>query len=239
MSYILEGLKKLEQKRRQEEGAPDLLTFKEEQTLKPERPIIWLYLILFALLLNAGVILWWIGPWRSIERSALPHPTVLGRTVKTVAATPGENKKQSTPVPNKELQPPKVINEFPKSPTVGKTKENVAPVVKKTPAPKSTPGVVTVSPESQSLAISKVVPEGRIVKLSDLPPEIKKSLPALKMSVHFYSPDKKARFVTINDRILHEGEALSDGLRVVEINPDGTVLHYRGHRFLVSVNDNF
>jgi general secretion pathway protein B len=113
----------------------------------------------------------------------------------------------------------------------------MASVLKKTPAPQSIPGVVPIPPESQPSAKRKVVPEGRIVKLSDLPSEIKKSLPALKMSVHFYSPDKQARFATINDRTLHEGEALSEGLQVVEISPDGTVLNYRGHRFLISVNE--
>ena len=129
----------------------------------------------------------------------------------------------------KEPPPPKVINELPKSPALEKTKKYVAPVVEKTTVPKKTP-------ESQSSVISKVVPEGRTVKLSDLPSEIKKSLPALKMSVHYYSPDKQSRFVTINDWTLHEGEALSEGLRVVEINPEGTVLFYRGHRFRINVN---
>ena len=107
----------------------------------------------------------------------------------------------------------------------------MVPAVEKTPLPKKTP-------ESRPSVISKVVPDGRTVRLSDLPTEIKKSLPALKMSVHYYSPDKQSRFVTINDRTLHEGEALSEGLRVVEINPDGTVLLFQGHRFLISVNEN-
>jgi general secretion pathway protein B len=238
MSYILEGLKKLEQKRRQEEGAPGLLAFKEEKIPKPERPILWPTLLFIALLLNVGVIVWWIGPWRSLDRSALPHSTVPDRTAKVVPSKPVEFKDQS-PFPRKELPPTKVIKELPKGPSVEKPKESVAPVVKKTPAPKNTLVSLPVSPELPASTTSKAVPEGHIVKLSDLPSEIKKSLPAIKMSVHFYSPDKQARFATINDRTLHEGEALSEGLRVVEINPEGTVLHYRGHRFLISVNENF
>lgn len=238
MSYILEGLKKLEQKRRQVEGAPGLLTFKEEKTPKPEKPIIWPYLLFAALLLNAGVLVWWIGPWRSMERSVLTHPTVPSYTAKAVKAKPVEIKKESPPVPRKEPPPPRVVTELPQGPVLEKTKESKAPVVKKTPTPKSTPGTVNISPESRSSLISKVAPEGRIVKLRDLPSEIKKSLPALKISVHFYSPDKQACFVTINDRTLREGEVLNDDLRVVEINPEGTVLNYRGHRFLITVNEN-
>ncbi len=232
MSYILEGLKKLEQKRRQEERAPGLLTFEEEKTPHSERPNLWPFLIFLALFLNVGTIIWWIGPWHSWERSARPHPTVPGPTAKAATSIPVEKMKQHPPVLRGELPPPKMVNELPKSPAVEKTKKISAPVAEKTPPPKKTA-------ESQSSVISKVVPEGRTVKLSDLPAEIKKSLPVLKMSVHYYSPDKQARFATINDRTLHEGEALSEGLRVVEINPDGTVLLYRGHRFLISVNENF
>jgi general secretion pathway protein B len=238
MSYILEGLKKLEQKRRQAEGAPGLLTFKEEKIPRPEKPRIWPYLLFIALLLNAGVIVWWIGPWRSTERSGLTSPTIPGYTAKAVTVKPVEMKKESPPGPRQEPPPLRAVTELPQSPALEITQESKAPVVKKTPAPKSTLGTTPVSPESRSSLISKVVPEGHIVKLRDLPSEIKKSLPPIKMSVHFYSPDKQACFVTINDRTLREGEGLNEDLRVVEINPAGTVLNYRGHRFLIGVNEN-
>jgi general secretion pathway protein B len=197
---------------------------------------LWPYLLFVALLLNAVIIVWWIGPWHSGERSARPHPTVWDHTSKAVTAETVEKKKPGTQVPKKLLPPSKIMNELPKRPAVEKTKESLAPVRGKTPAPKNTPAAMPVSPELRAPAKTKVVPEGRIVKLNDLPPEIKSSLPDLKMSVHFYSADKQARFAIINDRTLHEGEPLSEGLRVVEINPYGTVLHYRGHRFLISVN---
>ena len=59
----------------------------------------------------------------------------------------------------------------------------------------------------------------------------------LKMSAHFYSTDKQARFARINDRILYEGEALSEGLKVDEINPGGAVFSYKGYRFLMGINE--
>ncbi len=239
MSYILEGLKKLEQKRRPEEGTPGLLSFREEKTPRPKRTTLWPYLLFGALLLNAGVIVWWLGPWRSLEPSPLPQKTVPGHRGTGVMSVPVEIERPSRPDSKKEISTPKIIKELPKRPDLKKTKESIAPKVKKTPEPKSLPGTVPVSPESKSSATSKVAPEGPVVKLSDLPSEIKKGLPALKISVHFYSPDKRTRFVTINDKTLHEGEALSEGLKVIEINPEGTVLHYKGHRFLISVNDSF
>ncbi|MBI4764262.1 MAG: general secretion pathway protein GspB [Deltaproteobacteria bacterium] len=237
MSYILEGLKKLEQKRRQEVKPPGLLSFREENRRRPKRPIIWPYLLFIALLLNAGIIVWWIGPWRSPGHSTLPKLTLPGQTAKPFTSKPVEFKNQSAVIPRKEPPPPKVVNTLSKSPALEKTKESISPVEKKSPASKSTPGTAPVSNESPSLS-HKGVPEGPLLKLSDLPPEVKKNLPPLKMSVHFYSPDNQSRFVTINDRTLHEGETLSEGLRVVDINPAGTVLHYKGHRFLISVNEN-
>jgi general secretion pathway protein B len=236
MSYILEGLKKLEQKRRQEVGAPGLLTFKEEKTSQPVRPIIWPYLLFIALLLNAGVIVWWIGPWRSMERSKSPQPTVPGLKAKAVTITPVEMKKEIPAASKKEPPLPEITSAPPRSPAAEKTIESKAPATKKNPAAKSTPGTGPVSPVSPLTEKIKILPEGPIVKLNDLPSEIKQSLPDLKMSVHFYSPDKQASFVTINGRILHEGEVLSEGIKVLEINPAGTVLKYRNNRFLISVN---
>lgn len=237
MSYILEGLKKLEQKRRQEARPLGLLSFREGNRRRPKKPNVWPYLLFIALLLNAGIIVWWIGPWRSLGPSTLPLPALPGQTAKPYTSKAIEFKNQGAVIPKKEPLPPKVINQPPKSPALEKTKESMPPVVKKSPESKSTLGTVPVSTESQSLT-NKVAPEGRILKLSDLPLEIKKSLPALKMSVHYYSPDHQSRFAIINDRTLHEGEILSEGLRVVEINPEGTVLHYKGHRFRINVNEN-
>ncbi len=238
MSYILEGLKKLEQKRRQEARPPGLLTFREENRRRPKRPIVWPYLLFIALLLNAGILVWWIGPWRSLVYPTQPRPKLPVQTAKPFTSKPVAFKNQNMVNPRKEPPPPKVINEPTKSPAQGKTKENMPSIVKKSPvSSNSTLGTVPVSNESQSLS-HKIAPDGRILKLGDLPSEIKKSLPALKMSFHYYSPDNQSRFATINDRTLHEGEILSEGLRVLEINPTGTVLNYKGHRFLISVNEN-
>jgi hypothetical protein len=236
MSYILEGLKKLEQKSRQEKSPPDLLTFREENSQRAKRLILWPYLLFTALLLNVGIILWWIGPWPSGQRPSWSPLSVPGPTVKTVKPAPAENKYQRTPGSSKEPPPLRDSTTTPQSPDLEKTKESKSPVVKKNQASENTPA--PNSPEPRSSVIHKVVEDGRILKLSELSSEIKKSLPAIKMSVHFYSPDKQASFVTINDRTLHEGELLSEDLRVMEINPEGTVLKYRNHLFLVGLNEN-
>jgi general secretion pathway protein B len=64
MSFILDALKKLEQKRNQE-SIPDLLTVHSSPVQKPQKRLIWLYIIVIALFINAGILLAWLKPWQS------------------------------------------------------------------------------------------------------------------------------------------------------------------------------
>ena len=236
MSYILEGLKKLEQRRRQETRLPGLLTFREDHTRRSKKPIFWPYLLFIALLLNAGIIAWWMSPWR-IGGRAGSNPKISGQKVKPFSSKPVEFKNQNMMIPEKETQAAKATKEIPKTPTPEKAKESSPPLVKDSPAPKRSLETVPALTESQPSNL-KAAPDGRVLKLSELPSEIKKNLPALKISLHYFNPDHQSRFVTINDRTLHEGEILGDGLRVVEINQEDTIFYYKGHRFRIGLNEN-
>ena len=57
MSYILEALKKVEQKEKQG-GVPKLLSFPGGTAPKPKKRTLWPYLLVAALLLNAVAIFW-------------------------------------------------------------------------------------------------------------------------------------------------------------------------------------
>jgi general secretion pathway protein B len=63
MSYILDALKKTEQER-QRGTTPSLSS--QQRKVPPQRPkrSVWLYLLLAVLLLNAGVLCWWLKPWQ-------------------------------------------------------------------------------------------------------------------------------------------------------------------------------
>jgi general secretion pathway protein B len=234
MSYILEGLKKLEQKRQQEEKPHHLLTFQVNSAEKPPRPSLWPYVLVAVLLLNAGILIWWIGPWRSTEHGT-PAPQSAVQKSKPIAAVvpPVEQKVQSGPVPAKGPQQSRAATETPTATAVKVTKETATPVAKETPVSKQTSIAVPAPPTK-----SKPAADGRIVTLNELPPEIRNSLPNLKMSAHFYSTDQQARFARVNDKILHEGETLSDGLKIEGINPGGTVFNYKGYRFQIGINEN-
>ena len=101
MSYILDALRKLEQDRQHAEPLT-FLTFQGQASKKRKRHRLWPYLLVVVLMLNAGVIFWWIGPWRSPGKSVNAKPTAV-RGVKPAipalfncsgrGAEPGERRK--------------------------------------------------------------------------------------------------------------------------------------------------
>lgn len=64
MSFILDALKKLEQKRNQD-TIPDLLTIHSPPVRKPQKRPVWFSMIVIALLINAGILLVWLKPWQT------------------------------------------------------------------------------------------------------------------------------------------------------------------------------
>ncbi|HVH33777.1 MAG TPA: general secretion pathway protein GspB, partial [Tahibacter sp.] len=66
-----------------------------------------------------------------------------------------------------------------------------------------------------------------------LPYNVRKELPELKLSMHVYSATPAQRFVVLNGNRQVEGDELGGDVHVAEIRSDGVVLTYHGQRFLV------
>lgn len=60
-------------------------------------------------------------------------------------------------------------------------------------------------------------------------------VPEVNVSLHAWNRDPAARFVFVDGARAGEGSVLPSGLRVEQITPDGTVLSWRGSRFLVPI----
>lgn len=73
MSYILEALKKIDQKREQKDQTKSLTFLGTVVPESKKRPR-WVYPVIAALLLNAGIMIWWIGPWRSDKKETPAKP---------------------------------------------------------------------------------------------------------------------------------------------------------------------
>ncbi|HAR95447.1 MAG TPA: hypothetical protein DCR97_05725 [Deltaproteobacteria bacterium] len=243
MSYILEALKKVEQKQ-QREGVPPLLTLPPDVPEEGKKNRALPYVIIGALLLNAVVMTaWWMAPARHHEATTpAVEPTSLPE--KALSGTP------------EDLSPP-----VPAVPGPGSDRSSagkIAPVISEKSAPIPSPAAAIpteagagqkdriavsagkISPETPSrktAAPSYPAPGDRLFDLEELPPRIRGSLPEFKISGHAYSAEPHFRVARVNNKIVQEGEALSPGLKVAEIIPGGVIFSYQGYRFRVGVND--
>jgi general secretion pathway protein B len=68
-----------------------------------------------------------------------------------------------------------------------------------------------------------------------LPQSLRLRLPELSISFLSYSQKPSKRIVSINGRILREGQTIADDLTLEEITSEGAVLNYRRDRFLLKV----
>ena len=217
MSYILEALKKVEQKEKQG-GVPKLLSFRGETAPKPKKRTLWPYLLIATLLLNAVAIFWWIGPRPDKQHTAAQAPAVQPPTSVAPALPPADQRAQNRSGDIKVVPQARDIS---RSPAL-KTRE--------------TPAGTLVPPQTR--AEKRTAAHGRVLSLDELPPSVKSGLPEFKVSGHAYSPDRALRVTRINDQILQEGQSLTPGLKVEEITPAGIVLSYQGYRFQVGINAN-
>jgi general secretion pathway protein B len=242
VSYILEALKKLEQKR-QQEGTPNLLTLQEDTTKVRQKRSLWPYITLGVVLLNGIMVLlfFWIAPWKHAgqplsqtsrvarERTTPPPVTVLPeKKEQPVAET-----KKDVPLPEKKDATQSAPSQSP-APVPGKvapesTPPKVAPVQ---PAPP-----IKTSPESSPREIKPIKPSNKVVSIKELPAAIKGSLPELKMTVHSYNEQPQSRFVVINNNTIREGQPINADLKVEQITPNGVILNYQGHRFVLGINE--
>ncbi|MBZ0154757.1 MAG: general secretion pathway protein GspB [Alphaproteobacteria bacterium] len=212
MSYILDALKKAEQKRRQE-TAPTLLTapYSTDKRTKGRSRV--LYLLVAALLLNAGFLFLWLHPWRSQEppRNAPPALPQQAPVQQSVPALPApavaQKEKESGAKPLKG----------------GREQERAA---SEKAERKKTARERSVNPPFPAPAAEK-----KVLAFGELPVSVQQSLPALQISGHFYSSTPSSRIVSINGRTVREGQEAAEGVIVERITPDGVILSFQGYRF--------
>lgn len=66
MSYILDALKKAD-KERKRGTVPNLSTDQDPTPQKPKKRSLWLYILIVVVIINAGIFLFWLNPWKSQE----------------------------------------------------------------------------------------------------------------------------------------------------------------------------
>jgi general secretion pathway protein B len=97
----------------------------------------------------------------------------------------------------------------------------------KLPAPNLAPTFTPAEPATPVTADR----EQKATPFAELPLAIQQEIPDMKIQLHSYSNKSVNSIVSINSRMMKEGEALAPGLKLEQITPDGVIFSYKGYRF--------
>lgn len=229
MSYILEGLKKLE-KNRQRIGSQVLFTtYHSSAPPGRNKRKLQRYLMLTAVILILVIATgayWRLSATKSIQSAEKPRE-------QQMAAAEPDHQTAQTAEPQRADQPV----QKPLDPPLLEKQEDMARGAQDKPGKKSlrrkdAPAAnVNADDPSPGESAGLVRSGEKIVSYNQLPDGVKKGLPEIKVFLHYYSAEPKERFVQINEYTFHEGQSRPDGLKVVQITPHAAVLSYLGHRF--------
>lgn len=213
MSYILDALRKSDAERRR--GVVPTLASVPLAPAAAEPPALVFHgLSALLLLVAAGVLIAWLRPWS-------PAPAV-----EALVADQPSAARQVAPaaVPTVSAAPVWPETDVSRQESLSVTVSAVAP---DSPAPRrklaTAAGAATRSPTPDNAA--------PVMASADLPAALRLQLPPMSIAVHAYSAAPRDRLVSINGRMLREGDSLAPDLRLEQITPDGMIFAYRGYRF--------
>jgi len=237
MSYILDALRKSDQQRRLG-GVPTLAS--PPFALTTAEPPAYLFpgLLGLGLVIAVGIAVVWLRPLPPVPAAIAPG-----------AAMPIETPlRQSAPVALPPT-PAKVEPELPRHEPPAAAAPPAA-LAAPAPRPKSPASARVETPNTPPLAIAATRREAtttgqelavdaaatamsqqKSITSSALPVSIRKQLPPLTVAVHAYSDTPQERLVSINGRMLREGDTLAPDLRLEQITPEGMIFSFRGYRF--------
>ncbi len=208
MSYILDALKKSEQERGHG-SAPSVQTMHSSGiSYNSSKSQLWPYLLLAAVVINLGALLYFIMTQSDVEPSVqAPVASPLA-----VAAVP-------------EAQPAArdrdVAENMPAESIVYK--------------PVSMPGTLraaAATPKTVAYSPPETGQSGAyLMEMNDLPFDVLQQIPVLEFSAHVYSTNPQQRSIVINGRFMEEGDHVASDLYLSEITADGAIFDFQGQRF--------
>ncbi len=103
-------------------------------------------------------------------------------------------------------------------------------------APTVVPATMPTHTAAQNTTTIEPQPQA-IPHISDLDAATREQLPPITIAAHVYSEDAKKRMVIINNRVLHEGDTIADGLTLKSIDDQGVTLALDGAPFTMKTKD--
>ncbi|HUO76298.1 MAG TPA: general secretion pathway protein GspB [Thermodesulfovibrionales bacterium] len=252
MSYILDALKKSEEERKRG-TVPDLLAVQDTRMQEQGKPHMWPYLLLVALVLNAGIFLWWLTPWQGTKQNVTAYSTTKQNPLPEKTIISEERKQGEKHLPAQIGSPVKTpidkkVSERQGRSVQTKTAEQAqvpsasAPAVETQESRANSPSLSLQAPaaiptpsETKPSTSSKDTGGSTLYNLTELPSTIQQSLPTFSITAHIHTGDPASGMVKINGQMMREGQELSPGLKLEEILADGVIFRYQNYRFRVGL----
>ncbi len=130
---------------------------------------------------------------------------------------------QPTPI----IQPTKTK---PTEPVISQYADTIATV-------KHTPEAAPIPATTHGTTTTITQQPQAIPHISNLDTATREQLPAITIAAHIYSTDIKKRMAIINNRVLHEGDTIADGLTLKSIDDQGVTLTLDGTPFTMKTKD--
>ena len=207
MSFILDALKKSESERQQQSSAEFAgIPTGNDQSAMPR----WIWIVALLLLINLAVLI-------GIVLRPDTAPAIMPEPIPTGATEPKAE----------------IVRQ--------RTFEEQVAIARENPPPDQQPLAVNANPVASAVVRPDLISQDpSSIPSADLYPTIYEvrangviDIPDLHLDIHVYGPQPAERFVFINMSKLRENDRLREGPSVTEITPDGVVLSFQGHTFLL------
>ena len=227
MSYILEALRRADAERQRGDvpglhAQPQAIAAGEPP---PTRwPAGWLAGGAIGLLtLGGGLVWWWMGAAKPAQAPVVAMAPAPAQPAAALPAPPAVAPSPVTLPP----QPGVAAVPMPGAAPVAQPLPTLPPMV----APTQPTARAVLPPPPVAPAPAAVAAPARPLKLSELPEDLRRELPAIAPGGSVYAEHAPSRMVILNGQVFHEGDRPAPGLQVQQILPRSVVFEFKGQRF--------
>lgn len=229
MSFILDALRKSEAARRRSE-TPDLFATLPQAPAPARSGVAW---TLWAMA-GFGAVSSAIALWLLLHRPDMPTaPAASPGTPTGIEASPDTNDVGTVANADADVTAAApIIDTMPQTPATPPSPPVTAPAPLPSPATTptaATPAQTTTPPVTAPAPAPPAASGDRATALADLDPEVRRQLPALKLSMQVWNEDPQRRFVILDGQRLREGDTAGDVV-VERITRTDVLLSWRGAR---------
>ena len=225
MSFILDALRKSEHER-QRSSMPGIaqVPFGLPRREMPRWAIGVIVVLALAVLALGGA--WWSTIGR--DSGANPEASAAARSETPLTlppaavAVPPRQAYSAPPLPERNVEPSEPASRRSTEPAASNSRTDAAVADVRNEARGDEPAAAPETSETLTLPSAAALAAQGV------------TLPALRLELHAYSPRPADRFVFINGTKYVEGATLAEGPRLISIAPNGAVLAYLSHRFLLA-----